>query len=103
MRGTARSPAGWGSSSACACSRSSARRMPRAPRRARPSLLRRRRGTVADMSGRIALALGLLALLAGSAAAQAPPPPPAATGGAIQGLERLSPEDRAVAERNLER
>ena len=40
--------------------------------------------------------------LAAPATAQAPPPPPAADA-PVQGLERLSPEERAVAERNLER
>ena len=53
---------------------------------------------------------GMLTLLwALPAAAQTPPPPPPAAGApgapgaSIQGLERLSPEERAIAERNLER
>lgn len=56
----------------------------------------RRRGLVRL----IALGLGVVMWLGGAAFAQAPPPP---SGAPIQGLERLSPEERAVAERNLER
>jgi hypothetical protein len=48
----------------------------------------------------VALLLAVALTLPAWARAQAPPPAPDAP---IQGLERLSPEERAVAERNLER
>ena len=49
----------------------------------------------------LALVVAAVLGLAAPATAQAPPPPPADA--PVQGLERLSPEERAVAERNLER